>query len=68
MALWKIVSTYLWQGRRPQIKWEVLCLPVEEGGLGLLDPVLQVRATKMWWIRAMTMSEEVVWKGLAMEN
>ena len=35
--LLKLAKDWIWAGRRSQISWETLALPVERGGLGLVD-------------------------------
>ncbi|KAI9245595.1 hypothetical protein BY458DRAFT_417873, partial [Sporodiniella umbellata] len=35
----------------PKIKWSNLCLPKHQGGLAILDPLLQQRALYLFWLR-----------------
>ena len=49
--LLKLAKDWIWAGRRSQISWETLALPVERGGLGLVDFPKKFHCLRAWWLQ-----------------
>ena len=46
----KILQEFIWNGRKPKLKMNVMCANVKDGGLGLFDPMLKDKALKIAWV------------------
>ena len=44
-----ICLDFIWDGRRPKIKFETLCTPKSHGGLGLVNLEMRNLAQKLHW-------------------
>ncbi|KAG0928545.1 hypothetical protein G6F57_013456 [Rhizopus arrhizus] len=44
-----IVYQFVWRNCKPTIKYAQLCSPIQSGGLGLLDPMIQQRNLQIRW-------------------
>ena len=64
----KLLSTFIWDRHFSQISLSNFFTPIQHGGLGLLDPKLQVTAIKGWWIQQMTQPLQLPWFNLAISN
>ncbi|KAG0806624.1 hypothetical protein G6F20_010985 [Rhizopus arrhizus] len=45
-----IVYQFVWRNCKPSIKYAQLCSPLQSGGLGLLDPLIQQHNLQIRWI------------------
>ncbi|KAG1481825.1 hypothetical protein G6F54_013688 [Rhizopus delemar] len=50
MKLRSIVYQFVWRNCKPSIKYAQLCSPLQSGGLGLLDPLIQQHNLQIRWI------------------
>jgi hypothetical protein len=64
----QLVTTFLWDGKRPQVAYATLCGAKEDGGLGLIDPGSQAMALKGWWLQRMSQPNQPPWLALALDN
>ena len=64
----QLVTTFLWNSKRPQVAYATLCSAQEDGGLGLIDPGLQTVAHKGWWLQRMSQPGHTQWMSLALDN
>jgi hypothetical protein len=64
----QLVTTFLWDTKKPQVSYATLCGTKEVGGLGLIDPGLQAVALKGWWLHRMGQGEVPRWMDLAILN
>ena len=67
-VLSRIVSTFLWDSKHPQISLSSIQIPLKAGGLGLIKPEYQVIAMKGWWIKCMAQLTGPAWVSLALHN
>lgn len=58
----RIVTDFIWNGRPAKIRYETLIGSVEEGGLGLLDPILRLKALRVKTVKRFFEDEEIDWK------
>ena len=49
--LQKLISTFLWDNKTPQINWQTVCTPKYLGGLQLHNPKHKQHAIAAWWLR-----------------
>lgn len=57
---------FIWHGKPSKVKYDTLIRPVEEGGLGLLDPVLRMKALKIKVVKNFLSEEFREWKATMM--
>ncbi|KAI0338732.1 hypothetical protein BDW22DRAFT_1337497, partial [Trametopsis cervina] len=51
-AIKKIIQNFIWRDKRtPPINLDTLCLPPQEGGLGLLDIATRINAITLTWLK-----------------
>jgi hypothetical protein len=52
-AITQIIHDYLWKdGSSPRIALEILCQPIERGGINLLDIKARNKAIELTWLKA----------------
>ena len=51
-TLEKITRQFIWEGARPSVGLETLYLPVEEGGIKLLDLTSWNKAIEIMWLKS----------------
>ena len=66
--LQKLLQAFLWDDRHPQIALATLCTSTHLGGLGLMDPRIQVTAIKGWWLHRISSHPQPPWASLARLN
>jgi hypothetical protein len=64
--LWGMMKLYLWNGKRPQISLDIFFTTKSNGGLGLINPVLQLTAIKGWWIQQHLLNSTSTWAQLSL--
>jgi len=64
----KLITTFLSDTKWPQVSYSTLCSAKEVGGLGLIDPGLQMVALKGWWLQRMSKPTAPQWRELALMN
>lgn len=47
----RIITDFLWNGKKSKVAYSTLILPVEQGGLGLMDLWSRIRVSSIQWIR-----------------
>lgn len=47
----RLITNFIWSGRKPKVAYNTLTLPVAQGGLGLMDLQLRVKVSYIQWIR-----------------
>lgn len=47
----KIISEFVWNGKKPKVAYNTLILPISQGGLGLMDYPTRVKVSSIQWIR-----------------
>ena len=62
----KMISEFIWNARKPKIRYETLCLAYEEGGRKLSNIVLRDQALKVEWIRCIVQCEDKTMAWLAL--
>ena len=63
-----MVMKFIWNGSKPKIPYDVLILPKEEGGMGLIDLATKNKALKVAWIQILKDEPKlanVVYKNIA---
>lgn len=45
----KIVTHFLWNGKKPKVAYDTLTLPVSSGGLNLMDLTTRVKVSSLQW-------------------
>ena len=61
MELRKIVTKFIWGSDVSRVAYQTLCLPVEEGGLMLLDLACMVKAAHIKWVKRLCISDHERW-------
>ena len=54
----KLLEQFIWNGRKPKIRTEILCLDRQQGGMGLFDVQRKDRSVKISWIQHLNMMSE----------
>lgn len=57
-----LMTDFIWQGKPAKIKYDTLIGPVEEGGLGLLDPVLRMKALRVRVVKTFLAKDFREWR------
>lgn len=47
----RLVTDFIWSGKKPKAAYNTLILPVGQGGLGLMDLQIRVKVSSLQWIR-----------------
>lgn len=47
----RIVTDFVWNGRKPKVAYKTLILPVAKGGLGLMDLQTRANVSAIQWVR-----------------
>ena len=50
----KLISSFIWDNKTPQINWQTLCTPKRLGGLQLHDPKHKQLAIAAWWLQRLS--------------
>src|ERR1700733_8480242 len=45
----KQIESFFWKGRKPQVKWDILCKPVKEGGINAPSIRIRNEAIDIMW-------------------
>ena len=61
MEFRKIVTKFIWGSDVSRVAYQTLCLPVEDGGLKLLDLACMVKAAHIKWVKRLCMSDHERW-------
>ncbi|GBG62384.1 hypothetical protein CBR_g30338 [Chara braunii] len=73
-ALKRQVAVLLWRGdsRLPnvinRVAWSAVIQPKEKGGLEILDPIIQITALTIQWIRRLIFTPLLPWRAMALEQ
>ena len=59
----EMVTAFIWDGKPSKIAYETLIGRVEEGGLGLLDPLLRLKALRIKVVKHFMGEGHKEWKG-----
>lgn len=51
----KIITDFIWNGRKPKVAYSTLILPVAQGGLHLMDLEVRVKVSSLQWVRRLIM-------------
>lgn len=57
----KIATDFLWNGNSAKIAYKTLTLPIADGGLGLHDFELRIRAARVAWVKRIVSSDTGFW-------
>ena len=57
-----LVQNFLWEGKPSKIAYDTLTLPIEAGGLNLIDFEMKVRSLKLAWVTRLTDNSSGKWK------
>lgn len=58
----RLVTDFIWHGKPSKIKYETLIGAVEEGGLGLLDPILRLKALRVKIVKNFLLNDGKEWR------
>lgn len=47
----RLITNFVWNGKRPKVAYDTLTLPIDQGGLNLMDLETRVRVALLQWIR-----------------
>ena len=61
----RIITDFIWNGRKPKIRTEILMLRVEDGGFNLVNIVNRDKSQKVAWIPRIIDSKDLVFQKLA---
>lgn len=51
----KIITDFIWNGRKPKVAYSTLILPIAQGGLNLMDLAARVKVSSLQWVRRLIM-------------
>lgn len=51
----KIITNFIWNGRKPKVAYSTLIQPVAQGGLGLMDLEARAKVSSLQWVRRLIM-------------
>lgn len=54
----KLISSFIWDGKRPKIAFKTLILPIESGGLRLMDLRTRLQVIRLQWIKRTVMKTQ----------
>lgn len=57
----RVISSFLWRGRKPKISRKCLEKPTREGGVGLHNVRSRIKASKMSWLKRLTLPPSEPW-------
>ena len=57
-----LVQNFLWEGKPAKIAYDTLTLPIQAGGLNLIDFEMKVRSLKLAWVKRLTDNSPGRWK------
>lgn len=58
----RLVIDFIWRGKPSKVKYETLIGAVEEGGLGLLDPILRLKALRVKTVKNFLFNDSKAWR------
>mgnify|MGYP000341314776 CR=1 FL=1 len=69
----RLIRNFLWSGKensspKARVAWHVITLPVDKGGLGLIDPWAQAKALLGKYIVRALLPDEAQWKCLLLRQ
>lgn len=47
----KIASAFLWEGKKPKVAYSTLIMPIQDGGLKLLDLESRIKTNHLIWVK-----------------
>lgn len=47
----RLITDFIWNGKKPKVAYNTLILPIPQGGLGLMDLRTRVKVSSIQWIR-----------------
>lgn len=47
----RLITNFIWNGRKPKVAYNTLTLPISQGGLGLMDLPTRVKVSTIQWVR-----------------
>jgi len=63
----KLISNFIWQGKKPKLKWSVLCKPKCLGGLNIPDIAHMLNVNRIKWVKKYLNNKENYW-GLFLQH
>lgn len=52
----KMISAFIWNGKKPKVSYDTLVLPVACGGLNLMDLQTRVQVSTLQWVRRLLLN------------
>ena len=65
LAINNLTRKFLWNNSKAKVNWNTVCLPIEDGGLGVMDIESSFGSLKAKWISRLLSEERLPWKPLA---
>ena len=65
LAINNLIRKFLWSNSKAKVNWNTVCLPIEDGGLGVMDIESYFGSLKAKWISRLLNDEMLPWKPLA---
>lgn len=56
----RLVTNFIWNGRKPKVAYNTLTLPVDQGGLNLMDLEVRVGVSVLQWIRRLSRAQPIM--------
>lgn len=53
----RLITNFIWNGKKPKVAYNTLVLPTSEGGLGLMDLSTRVKVSSIQWIRRLILNK-----------
>lgn len=47
----RLVTTFIWNGKKSKVSYDTLVLQIDQGGLNLMDPETRVKVALLQWVR-----------------
>lgn len=61
----KVITQFLWDGKRPKVAYNLMIQPIDLGGLRLVDLETRIQASDISLIRLMMMSTQMTFNNLS---
>ena len=58
------LGMFLWNGRTPKVRRDVICQPIEKGGLGAVNFGCYIKSIQLAWLRRMISGPEPKWRAV----
>lgn len=55
----RLVTNFIWNGKKPKVAYCTLTLPISQGGLNLMDLEVRVKVSLLQWIRRFIRSPQI---------